>query len=308
MTAKSTLNTLLRWAMPMKSNRRLVGRTVKQVIQSPATIPKRVNHTNLGNFLRYRRRRFDCPVCGAKTTPLYDFPNLALRREHKIGEMRETLQCRECFASMRERALALALLNDWHRRTSIRHASVAALAADGLGDVRVLDSDNFSAISRLLRGDKSYVRCSYLPDRPWGTVIEPNYHNINLERINFEDSCFDIVLTSDVMEHVRDSDAAHAEIHRVLRTGGAYIFTVPYDETRAEDLQLVDTTTANDVFLCEPHYHGDPLTGGILAYRVFGRSLLGKLEKLGFKVDFRRLESPGNLVMDGDVFVAVRQD
>lgn len=60
MTAKSTLNALIRWAMPMKSNRRLAGCTIKQVTQSPPTIAKRVNPNNLGNFLRYPRRHFDC--------------------------------------------------------------------------------------------------------------------------------------------------------------------------------------------------------------------------------------------------------
>lgn len=308
MTGKSPLRALLLWAMPMNSNRRMIGRMLKQIAQTPAKASARLNRVNVGNYLRYHRQAFHCPVCDQQTTPLYDFPDLALRREHKIGELRETLYCRECFASMRERSLALALLGHWQQRTSVRHTSIAALAAAGLGGVRVLDTDNFSAISRLLRRDPSYIRCSYLPDQPWGTALAPNYYNIDLERIDFDDASFDIVLTSDVMEHVRDSDAAHAEIHRVLRPGGAYIFNVPYDEREEKDIKLVDTSTAEDVFLCPPQYHGDPLTGGILAYRVFGRELITKLQALGFKVDFTRIEQPASLVTDGDVFVAVRQD
>jgi SAM-dependent methyltransferase len=207
---------------------------------------------------------------------------------------------------MRERSLALALLDHIAARTGVRHGSIAALAQAGLNGVHVLDSDNFSAISRLLRADPAYVRSSYLPDKPFGALIEPNYRNINLEKIDFGDDSFDVVLTSDVMEHVRDSAAAHAEIYRILRPGGVYIFNVPFDEREEHNVRLVDTSTGEDVFLVPPQYHGDPLTGGILAYRVFGRELVSDLEALGFKVDFRRLDRPERLVMDGDVFIAVK--
>jgi len=286
----------------------MIVRMLKQVSRSPATAVARINYVNISNFLRFTKHVFHCPICGQQTTPIYDFPNLAVRREHKIGVLRETLQCRKCFASMRQRSLALKLLEHLYERTTVRHESIAALAAAGLGGIRLLDTDNFSAISNLLRKDPSYIRCSYLPDRNWGTEIEPNYYNINLEQIDFHDASFDIVLTSDVMEHVRDSDAAHAEIQRVLVSGGAYIFNVPYDERLEHDIQLVDTSTAEDVYLCEPQYHGDPLTGGVLAYRVFGRDLISKLSNLGFRVDFNRLEQEEFLVTDGDVFIAIKKD
>jgi hypothetical protein len=298
---------LLQWALPMNSNRRMIGRLLKQVAYSPATLNARINRENLVNFLHYRKYSFQCPVCGHQTTPLYDFPNLELRRQHKIGVLRETLQCKECFASMRQRSLALALLQFWYRRTAVRHESIAALADAGLGDISLLDTDNFSAISTLLRGVSGYTRCSYLPDKPYGE-IEPNYYNINLERVDFCDASFDVVLTSDVMEHVRNSDAAHAEIERILIPGGAYIFNIPYDEGMEDDIQLVDTSSPEDRYLCEPQYHGDPLTGEILAYRVFGRKLLTKLSGLGFQVHFQRIEEPASLVTDGDVFVAIKKD
>jgi hypothetical protein len=297
----SIIYKLAAFALPMNSNRRMVGRMLKQVLAKPSKASRRLNWTNIRNLLRYRSHRFECSVCGEQSTPLYDFPDLELRCEHKIGQVRETLQCRKCFASTRERSLALALLEHLNC-----HRSIAALAASGLGNLRILDTDNFSATSQFLRGDSNYVRCSYLPDHPWGEEIEPNYFNINLERIDFEGASFDIVLTSDVMEHVRDSDAAHAEIYRILKPGGAYVFNVPFDEREAENITLVDTSRDEDVFLVEPQYHGDPLTGGILAYRVFGRELIEKLEVLGFEVEFQRIEKPSSLVIDGDVFRATK--
>jgi SAM-dependent methyltransferase len=43
----------------------------------------------------------------------------------------------------------------------------------------------------------------------------------------FRDASFDLVLATDVLEHVRDEARAVAELHRVLRPGGALVATVP---------------------------------------------------------------------------------
>ena len=46
---------------------------------------------------------------------------------------------------------------------------------------------------------------------------------------------FDIVLTSDVMEHVRLERAAHARSAACCKPGGVYLFTVPHFRDRADD-------------------------------------------------------------------------
>jgi SAM-dependent methyltransferase len=43
----------------------------------------------------------------------------------------------------------------------------------------------------------------------------------------FRDGSFDLVLASDVLEHIGDDALAASEIHRVLRRGGSLIFSVP---------------------------------------------------------------------------------
>jgi len=43
----------------------------------------------------------------------------------------------------------------------------------------------------------------------------------------FADGTFDVVLASDVLEHIENDALAAAEIHRVLRRGGHLVFSVP---------------------------------------------------------------------------------
>lgn len=302
--SEGLLRMLVGRLVPRNTNRRMLARALLEVSREPTSFGRRLNATNFLNLGRYLRTRFTCPVCGAHSRPLYDFPDVPRRIEHHIGILRETLQCQICMASMRQRSLAVALLEVLTERLGTGLDSIAALATHGLGGLRVLDTDNFSALSRLLRSVPGYSRCSFLPERPFGSQIEPHLYNQDLQKLTFGDATFDLVLTSDVMEHVRDCEAAHREIYRVLAPDGAYVFNVPCDLGRSHDLVLVDTSTDEDVFLCEPQYHGDPLSGGILAYRVFGRSLLTRLECLGFAVSFRMLRDTEHLIIDGDVFVA----
>jgi SAM-dependent methyltransferase len=43
----------------------------------------------------------------------------------------------------------------------------------------------------------------------------------------FADAQFDVVVSFDVFEHIRDSDAHLREVHRVLRSGGSYLIQTP---------------------------------------------------------------------------------
>jgi SAM-dependent methyltransferase len=49
----------------------------------------------------------------------------------------------------------------------------------------------------------------------------------DITRMPFGDGCFSLVLATDIIEHVDDDGAALAEIHRVLRPGGAALISVP---------------------------------------------------------------------------------
>src|SRR5437764_10775767 len=55
--------------------------------------------------------------------------------------------------------------------------------------------------------------------------VEADLRQGSLEAIPFVDGEFDLVLCSQVIEHVLDADAAVAELHRVLRPGGILVIS-----------------------------------------------------------------------------------
>ena len=61
-----------------------------------------------------------------------------------------------------------------------------------------------------------------------------NYENVNADFLwdgsimPFEDSSFDVVISTEVMEHVPDPDSYLIEVKRVLKPGGMFFFTVPF--------------------------------------------------------------------------------
>jgi len=81
----------------------------------------------------------------------------------------------------------------------------------------------------------------------------------DLERLTFDDEQFDLLVTQDVVEHVFDPNAAFREIGRVLKPGGAHIFTVPLvNGTKASERRANRTSPGEIEHYMDPDYHGDP--------------------------------------------------
>lgn len=298
---------MLTTVLPHFTYRRLAVRLAAHWLKGKAPLANRFRSENIAHFKHYAACTMTCNVCGKTGKALFDFPDLALRREHRIGVLRETVQCKQCGATMRHRFLAHALLRTIGERTGKTFSTIAEISHVGIGELRMLDTDAYSPISKLLRENEGYTISSFRSDREFGLLLGNRHYNVDLQKMPFTDGCFDIVMTSDVMEHVRNVGQAHSEIARVLAPGGTYLFTVPYDESCETHHILVDTSGPNDVFLVPPQYHGDPITGGILAYRVFGRGIFRDLDMIGLKTRFELINDEATLISNGDIFFAVKE-
>tara|TARA_R110000850_G_scaffold25797_1_gene74161 strand:- start:15170 stop:15748 length:579 start_codon:yes stop_codon:yes gene_type:complete len=104
-----------------------------------------------------------------------------------------------------------------------------------------------------------YTETQYFPEQPKGAIFN-GVRNEDLENQTFENDIFDLVITSDVMEHVYDPKKAFQEIHRTLKAGGAHIFSVPLINRFEKTVRWAKKGTDGEpVFLFEPEWHGNPV-------------------------------------------------
>jgi len=93
----------------------------------------------------------------------------------------------------------------------------------------------------------------------------------DITALNFENNSIDLIVSSDVLEHVPALDKALRETARVLKVGGAHLFTVP---PRASTRKRAVIEAGNLVHIEPPDYHLDPLSpDGILAFWDIGPDL-----------------------------------
>jgi len=108
-----------------------------------------------------------------------------------------------------------------------------------------------------------YTYSAYFPDLRPGTYNPEGTRCENVESLTFPDQSFDIFITQDVMEHVFHPDVALREINRVLKPGGAHVFTAPKHKGLLESVRRADLNSDGTInYLLEAQYHGNPQGDG----------------------------------------------
>ena len=106
------------------------------------------------------------------------------------------------------------------RRLAMDETSVVLDVGSSTGtNLRLLRDQGFTRVTGLDFSEESVRWCSEkgLPPVKRGDVCA----------LPFDDNSFDLVLATDIIEHVEDDAQALREIHRVLKPGAAAIITVP---------------------------------------------------------------------------------
>jgi len=137
-----------------------------------------------------------------------------------------------------------------------------------LDELDVLELDYRSPLRPMLSAACSYIPSFYREEIPPGTRRADGAVCQDITKLTLPDQSLDLIVSSDVLEHVPDFAAALRESRRVLRPGGAHVFTVPPREKTQQRARLVGGKIEH---LLEPEYHMDPLSpDGILAFWSFG--------------------------------------
>ena len=124
-----------------------------------------------------------------------------------------------------------------------------------------------------------YVASQYDPALSPGERSPDGWINQNAEALTYEDETFDLMVTQDVFEHLFDIDAACREIARILRPGGAHIFTTPLvNKTEPTESRAVRGSDGAIEYLAPPEYHGNPVNpDGSLVTWHFGFDLAARI-------------------------------
>ena len=211
---------------------------------------------------------------------------------------REGTLCGNCASSSRLRAVTYWLgkvtgndgipLHGWPG-----NRSVVILESSARGSYPVMLGDKFD-----------YYATEYDPGRIAAGDQPRSF--ADFQKLHFNDATFDVVIASDVFEHVRDDAAGYREIYRTLKPGGTLVLTVPYRHEEPFTLRRVDTSGSEDVLLMEPEYHGGG--GHTLTYRTYGRDLLTLLRGAGFSVAHATTEIPRFGITSQSVIIARKGD
>ena len=107
----------------------------------------------------------------------------------------------------------------------------------------------------------------------------------DLTSLTYPDDNFDLVLTSETLEHVPNLAAALKEIARVLLPGGRHIFTVPQLPGVSKTFARIEPRPDGTLEHCAPpicHPGGDV---GYPVFTEFGSDLPEILRQAGFEVN-----------------------
>lgn len=191
--------------------------------------------------------------------------------------------CPACGASLRYRHQAAVLIDELSEEGS---ASLAELVLEPhLAAARVYEPGIEGPFRRYLASLPGYTN-SYL----WDGVPRGKTHRgtrcEDLQDLTLPDDSVDLVVSSDILEHVREPVRAFTELRRVLRPGGLHVFTVPLAWPLPEQtLSRVEAREDGEERPAAPAvYHSSPTDPrGSLVYTDFGLDLPARLDALGYE-------------------------
>lgn len=201
---------------------------------------------------KWRRGNFPLPVAGGSEPFSNEGYCMTCDADTVFSAKSEWLRdyyiCEKCSSIPRERALMFCIERHY----------------PGWRELRIHESSPVfrGASMKLKKHCANYVCSHYFPDFPLGAVVDINgFRNENLGNLTFPDESFDLFITQDVMEHIFYPAVVFAEIARVLKPGGAHIFSVPLvNKERPSEVWARRDDAGNVGYLGEPEYHGNPIS------------------------------------------------
>ncbi len=233
-----------------------------------------------------------CSVCGAEGRFAFNSWILPPEMQHDLGDprlieafaARESLFCPACTASLRVRRLVDVLLEHYAERAT----TLAELVREpGFRSLGIAEINSIGPIHPFLALLPRLAYSEHRPDTPPGAE-SGGVRNEDVCSLTYPDDEFDLVLSSDTLEHVADPDRGLRELRRVLKPGGRAVLTVPAVLSRAESVRRA---APGPLHLLPPQHHGrgsGPFAlvsrkGDLLVYTDFGSDFADRLRAAGLE-------------------------
>jgi SAM-dependent methyltransferase len=169
----------------------------------------------------------------------------------------------------------------------------------------IYNTESRNAIHNILKSNSTYICSEYFgTTHQSGSFVGAVMHQ-DLMTLSLETESVDLVISSDVFEHIPDPYKAHGQVFRVLRPGGRHVFTVPFYQTEClDELRAGFDLEGKLTHYKEPLFHGDPLREeGALVFTIFGLEMLVKLAKIGFRTNLWKLRNAGTGILGTNAIV-----
>lgn len=155
----------------------------------------------------------------------------------------------------------------------------------------------------LKRNVKALTYSEYFDDIPPGKY-KGTIQCQDVQHLTYHDESFDICTSTEVFEHVPHDKQGFAEIFRVLKPGGLFIFTVPLRDSE-QTIERATLENGKIKYLLRPEYHDDYMRGSrrVLTFRSYGRDIVDRLTEAGFEsaeiingIDFTGMGYTGKVI------------
>ncbi|MEI6611038.1 MAG: class I SAM-dependent methyltransferase [Deltaproteobacteria bacterium] len=233
------------------------------------------------NYRTIHDHKMTCAVCGNNLiVEQIQVISDALATEWDIDQKirvafdyREGCFCRYCLSSVRIRNLAATLIETLNIKYKLKYCSIADLSGEpSIWNLQIAEINHCQTLHRYLALLHHLSYSEY-------QSLDPLVPSEDLTALSYADDSFDVVLMTDVLEHVPEYTKGLDEVRRVLAPEGLFLTTVPiltnrYTRTRAKKMYNGEIN-----HLLTPSYHGDPnlRAKDMLVFHEFGIDFIDEL-------------------------------